>query len=137
MRSGDSCYYVDDTPTPKWSDARAACQGMGGDLAVIKSAEKNSFLFNMVTAQSTVTTGKAWIGLEKQADDSKWYWIDGTPLEGNYENWEAGEPNNAGGHEDCVHFYKSQGGWNDHKCEMTGEWLGLDQSPVILCEMHL
>ena len=128
---------MDDTPTAKWSDARAVCQGLGGDLAVIKSAGKNDYLFNLVTMQETVTDGKAWIGLEKNADDSKWYWIDGTPLEGNYENWDAGEPNNALGDENCGHFYKSQGGWNDHLCEMKGEWLKPDQVPVILCEKNL
>ena len=128
---------MDDTPTPKWSDARAVCRGLGGDLAVINSAEENDYLFNVVLMEETVTKGKAWIGLTKDPYDSKWYWIDETPLEGNYENWNAGEPNNASGDEDCAHFYKSEGGWNDHRCEMKGEWLELDQVPVILCEKKL
>ena len=128
---------MEDTSTLKWNDARAVCQGLGGDLVVINSGEENDFLFKMVTEQETVIKGKAWIGLKRNTDDSKWYWIDGTPLEGNYQNWQAGEPNNHSGHEDCGHFFESKGRWNDHKCEMTEGFVEVDQGPVILCERHL
>ena len=35
-----------------------------------------------------------------------------------YTNWRSGEPNNAHGGEDCVHFYINYNGeWNDANCE--------------------
>ena len=85
--------------------------------------------------QETVTEGKAWIGLKKNTDDSKWYWVDGTPLEGQYINWGPGEPNNAGGHEDCGHFFNLPGKWNDAPCEFVGGWA--PKAPTILCEKQL
>ena len=130
-----SCYYVDDTPTPKWSDARAVCQGLGGNLVVINSGEENDFVYKLVTEQEKVTQGKAWIGLKRNADDSKWYWVDGTPLEGHYDKWSPGEPNDNGGNEDCGRLNGELGSWYDVPCTLTGVWV--PHSPTILCEKHL
>ena len=116
----------------KWSDARAVCQNLGGDLAVITSAEENEFVYELVMEKETVTETKAWIGLKRSTDDSKWYWVDGTPLEGQYVNWGEGEPNNLMGNENCAHFFGHPGKWNDAPCEMTGGWA--PKSPTILCE---
>ena len=85
--------------------------------------------------QETVTEGKAWIGLKESADDSKWYWVDGTPLEGQYENWGLGEPNNAGVQEDCGHFFNKPGKWNDISCELTGDLAA--KAPIVVCEKHI
>ena len=59
--------------------------------------------------------------------DSKFYWVDGTPLEGHYKNWYVGEPNNyRGAREDCGHMYGKQtgtgqaGAWNDLLCGLRG-----------------
>ena len=134
MRSGQSCYYVEDTLTAKWSDARAFCQNLGADLVVINSAEENDFVYDLVMDQETLTEGKSWIGLKKNTDDQKWYWVDGTPLEGQYVNWGAGEPNNARGNENCVHFDQPRK-WNDNPCEFTGSLTS--RKPIIVCEKHL
>ena len=123
---------MDDTITQKWSDAREVCKKLGGDLVVISSAEENDFVYELVMEQQTVTETKAWIGLKKNTDDSKWYWVDGTPLEGNYQSWGEGEPNNRVGNENCAHFFGQPGKWNDAACEMTGYWAS--KSPTILCE---
>ena len=135
MRFGESCYHADDTITTKWSDARALCQNLGGDLVVITSTEEDDFVYNMAIEQETVTEGKAWIGLKKSVDDSNWYWVDGTPLEGQYENWGSGEPNNLGGNEDCGHYFNQPGKWNDISCELTGGWAA--KAPTVVCERHI
>ena len=101
-------------------------------MAVITSAEENEFVYELVMEKETVTETKAWIGLKRNTDDSKWYWVDGTPLEGQYENWGEGEPNNLIGNENCAHFFGQPGKWNDAPCEMTGYWA--PKSPTILCE---
>ena len=83
-----------------------------------------------------VTEGKAWIGLKKNPVDSNWYWVDGTPLEGQYKNWGPGEPNNDGLHnENCGHFFRDLRKWNDVRCEFIGNWAA--KAPTIICEKHL
>jgi len=63
-----------------------------------------------------------WLGGERV--NSKFAWVDG-PLQGitfqdnvsQYSNWASGEPNNAGGREDCVvQNLKESTGWNDVNC---------------------
>ena len=34
-------------------------------------------------------------------------------------NWNRGEPNNAGHHEECTEIYVSSGKWNDIKCSVA------------------
>ena len=131
---GSSCYYIDDTPKPNQNDARTTCQSMGGDLPFIASAEENQFVKDLVLKQNTVTLRGAWIGLQKNVTDSLFYWTDGTPLAGHYQNWNEGEPNNAKGNEGCVHtcpLNDPPGTWNDDPCNLKPDQNGY---PVILCQ---
>ena len=123
---GDSCYYIDDSRHLGWSAARQECQKIGADLAIITSAQQQSFIFDLVKKQNKLTAWGVWIGLQRKAD-SKFYWVDGTPLEGHYKNWNVGEPNNyRGAREDCGHMYGKQTGtgqagtWNDLPCGNRG-----------------
>ena len=135
LRLGSSCYHAVYEITPKWEDARAVCQGLGGDFVVITSAEENDFVYKLAMEQENVPEGIAWIGLRKNTEDSKWYWVDGTPLKGNFESWGEGEPNNLGGNENCGHFFREPTKWNDAKCELPEDWA--EKAPIILCEKHL
>lgn len=105
---------------------------MGGDLAIIRSEDERKFIFDLLNTKDSIVPGwGAWIGLERKAADSKFYWIDGTPLEGHFSAWDGREPNNSGGNENCVHMNKSVGRWNDIRCDL---WSG---NPVILCQKPL
>ena len=113
----NSCYYIDNSPTQKMSDARLKCQNMGGDLVIIRSAQENDFIFDLVKKLNKHVG--VWLGLQRM-DDSEFYWIDGTPLEGHYQNWNVGEPNDYGGREDCGHMFgtgSAAGKWNDSPCD--------------------
>ena len=47
------------------------------------------------------------------------YWIDETPLTGQYSAWNSWEPNNF--YEKCVHIYNvldKLGKWNDRSCSL-------------------
>lgn len=79
----------------------------------------------------------ARIGLERNHTDSLFYWIDGTPLAGQYKNWAGGEPNNNGGFEYCVSYinsYKQHKAesvkWNDIPCTYSGRY----GKPVTVCQ---
>ena len=56
-----------------------------------------------------------WIGGRRDPENHyNWEWSDGTPWD--YTNWQPGEPNDAGGNEDCAGMLENQGQWNDKQC---------------------
>ena len=109
---------------------------LGGDLAIIKSAAENNFIFTLLKKQKTITDWGVWLGFVRKADN-KFYWIDDTPLAKGYTAWGSGEPNNAGGNEKCGNMFgsaKGAGGkWNDLSCDvdLAKAW---KYAPVILCK---
>ena len=125
---------MDDTPTERWNDARQKCQSMGADLAIIRSSTENDFIFDMIKKQTTTTHYGAWLGLKRNAD-SKFYWVDGSPLQGQYSAWNTGEPNDL--NEKCVHMWGSTGHkpgkWNDVFCYLTLHIHG-NRPPAVLCQ---
>ena len=61
------------------------------------------------------------------------YWIDGTPLAGQYSAWAEGEPKYSPDH--CVHMYNvldKLGKWNDFKCNLDKK--DKLKAPVVLCQ---
>ena len=91
-------------PAGSFTDARAQAQALGGTLVVINNAAENTFLDNLVS-------GSFWIGYSDDASEGDFDWADGTDDTG-YNNWNAGEPNNAGGTEHYAEM-NDGGGWND------------------------
>ena len=121
---GDSCFYLNGTEQQVQSDAQKACQTMGGDLSIIKSAAADKFIFELIKNGNTVTPFGAWLGLKRvKVNATKFRWLDGTPLEGEYKNWFDREPSNQGFNEDCVNMFgksidnrtssRAEGKWND------------------------
>ena len=127
-----SCYHVIDTPTANQSDARRTCQNLGGDLAIIRSADENNFISDLVIKHQKVQDYYgAWIGLYRKPDNA-FYWIDDTPLTGQYSAWADGQPSQPS--EKCVHTYtdlSKLGKWNDNQCNLLqSKWI----APIVLCQ---
>ena len=107
---------------------------LGGDLAIIKSADENNFIFTLFKKQKTITDWGVWLGFVRKADN-KFYWIDDTPLAKGYTAWARGEPNHVS--EKCGHIFGSPhphgGKWNDMTCDINpaSRW---KYAPVILCK---
>ena len=95
-------------------DAELDCVAQGGHLASIHSnAQQNE----IVQGALQVADDQWWIGLDDVALEGKFTWTDKSPL--NYTGWAGGEPNDAGGNEDCVHIASWAGGqWNDIACQV-------------------
>ena len=97
------------------NDAQEECNKMGADLPIIKSAEENSFIFKLLKDRDKEW---AWMGLQRDIQtDSKFYWVDRTPLVGNYESWKNGEPSNKAG-ENCAYISTYAGNWDDTSCKI-------------------
>ena len=63
-----------------WHDAKIKCEEMGGHLVVITSAAENTFLVSLVASR-----GRWWLGATDEKEDTKWVWVDGTPM--SYSHW--------------------------------------------------
>jgi hypothetical protein len=109
-----------------WIDARADCQGRGGDLACLSSTA----LIDCVMEGRGASQG-AWVGLEQQASSptpgANWSWLCGPTVDPGA--WAMGEPNDNNGtpgiedgEEQCGALVVN--GLNDGICGVnTGDWV--------------
>jgi Lectin C-type domain/PEP-CTERM motif len=138
------------------ADARTAAQALPpptgfqqGDLAKVDSAELQAFLRDLVMTNSVNDGGgyHPWIGASDEAVEGEWRWFDGTqfwqggtaatggmPVGGQYNNWDPGEPNDAGGNEDFVVMnpFVADGDWFDLSSATTRESFIVEWKPVIV-----
>jgi len=117
-----------------WSEARRNCQNLGGDLAKITSGTEHQFILDLIAKQQKTNGNSVWLGLHRKADN-KFYWADNT-LPAAYNNWDTGEPNNAGQGEKCsvlIGNGSSRGKWNDVTCTRGSNTIAKN-GPVVLCE---
>lgn len=102
--------------------AGVACDAMNMSLMQIDDSAEN----DAVQAEMDSRFGSAQYFVGGQdAVEGAWRWPDGTqfwagaangaPVGGAFESWNAGEPNNANGVEDCMEV-SGAGGWNDVPC---------------------
>ncbi|KAL3984215.1 FAD-dependent oxidoreductase domain-containing protein 1 [Sarotherodon galilaeus] len=97
---GEKCYYFS-TNSSSWNESRTECRTKEGDLVKIDSEEEQNFLRKNVQPKIPF-----WIGLTDSAEEGRWLWVDGSPLNERLTFWFDGEPNNEPGEdpdgEDCV-----------------------------------
>ena len=127
-------FIVDDTPVPTLATAinpnnghpyallgasdlaaaEAVAQEMGGHLVSITDLSENDWI--RTWAATVSTTNDLWLGYNDVQTENTFVWSNGEVT--NYENWNTGEPNNAG-NEDYVQM-TATGKWND----TTGSVMG-------------
>ncbi|XP_055096235.1 C-type lectin domain family 4 member M isoform X1 [Symphalangus syndactylus] len=111
-----NCYFMSNSQR-NWHDSVTACQEVGAQLVVIKSAEEQNFL----QLQTSRSNRFSWMGLSDLNQEGTWQWVDGSPLSSSFQRyWNSGEPNNSGD-EDCAEF--SGSGWNDNRCNVDNYWI--------------
>lgn len=105
-----------------WHGAQAIAVSHGGYLATITSKTENDFVFSLIEGPE-FWSGLAgpWIGGYQPPGSPEpaggWRWV--TDEAFSYMNWHepTGEPNNAGGFENSIHFVRSSingaSRWND------------------------
>lgn len=110
---GNKCYYFSPSGVTKtWDASRKDCKERGADLVIITTQEELIFVSKMYAV--------TWIGLTDREQENMWKWVDGTDLVGEF--WQAGEPNNSDGGEDCAEVSRSAKKFNDVPCSRKFSW---------------
>jgi hypothetical protein len=97
-----------------WSASEAEAEEMDGTLAIVRNAGEQDWIFSKFGNFGGIERS-LWIGLHRTEPGGKFVWMDGSPVD--YTHWYAGEPNNAGGNEDCANMRGGPvepGTWNDY-----------------------
>eukprot|EP00978_Attheya_sp_CCMP212_P045016 scaffold331115_cov56-Attheya_sp.AAC.1 len=86
----------------------AAANLLQGHVGSIQSAEENWLVADIAGA-------RAWIGFVDYVSEGSFVWTDGSDV--TFTSWDAGEPNNYNGNEDCTTIYwNAPNEWNDFAC---------------------
>ena len=112
---GSLCYFHVNKGKMTMGQGQDECQLLGATLPVIKSAEENDFLLNLMEEN-----GEPWLGMEASDGDNDFKWEDETSVASNFSAWAPGEPNYSGVEENCAYMYVSgnyKGMWNNNPCE--------------------
>jgi gliding motility-associated-like protein len=141
-------YQFITSPGISWTNAKAAAEtlsffGKQGYLATVTSAAENQFIVSKIQ-------GQGWMGASDEQVEGVWKWMtgpeagqqfwqglsNGNVVNGLYNNWATGEPNNAG-NEDYAHFL-TNGQWNDYPLSLGGiqgyvvEFGGMSNDPCVV-----
>ena len=120
-------YYYIFNNCNTWEQAQKYCESLGGHLAIIRNAEDNNKLYNIMLQFGCKS---AYFGLTDAEHEGKWIWVNGEPLK--YSNWHSGEPN-GGSYENYAMFYIrfSDGTWNDGN---FGAGVSIEDTNAFICE---
>jgi hypothetical protein len=106
-----------------WNDANDTAKRLGGYLATVTSEAENNFVFRLVDDDTYWYHGINWRGpwiggyqpRGSPEPDGGWRWVTNEPFE--YQNWDAGQPNNYMGTVENYVIYGNQrrrvSTWND------------------------
>lgn len=83
-------YYLVVNDPEYWTDARDACENMGGHLATITSQEEQEFVAGLI--ENSGTQKNYWLGGSDHDSEGDWVWITGEAW--TYSNWRIKQPDN-------------------------------------------
>lgn len=86
--------------TKLWTEAEEACEEMDGHLVTITSEEEQDKIVEMIEEYAEAEKYNFWIGGSDAEQEGVFRWVTGElipldmSIEGGYENWKGGQPNN-------------------------------------------
>jgi hypothetical protein len=97
-----------------WTASEFEAEKLGGTLAIIENADEQKWVYSTFSAYGGANYN-LWIGLHRPWPGAPLVWV--TDEQPTYSNWSQGNPDNAGGMENCVEMYNPRdtqpGKWND------------------------
>ena len=115
--NGSRCYRLT-WIWKSWFSAEDDCVSQGGHLVSITSDSENAVVDDLrrVSILELRFGFEIWIGLNDNAVEGKFEWIDTVISSSNYTMWDKGEPDNQPYYQgDCV-VMGSSGKWRDTPC---------------------
>ncbi len=113
---GGHCYFIS-SEEDDWEGARQQCldRGEGWDLTSIQDEEEHLWLSSQLVEDT-------WIGASDAAETDTWIWVDtetvfwrgkqnGTPVDGAFNIWFNGGPNDSDDIEQCGRYTVREGSW--------------------------
>ncbi|KAI7809621.1 hypothetical protein IRJ41_012963 [Triplophysa rosa] len=105
---GQSIGYIKIQSPSTWADAQSYCRQYHTDLATVKSVAEQNEVHAVVG-----DGGSYWIGLFLDS----WQWSDKWSLF--FRNWDAGQPSETSGSDDCVAMSTTASGkWTHDSCDL-------------------
>ncbi|XP_053682963.1 perlucin-like [Sabethes cyaneus] len=119
-------YFVHNNQEVTFLEAWRRCLSVGHQLATITS-EKDSQLIEQAIAKSSNTKGPWYIAGTDLGSEGHFVWISTNKPVGyltGYLNYSPGQPDNAGGNENCLEIGRWGGVvWNDVPCEWKQRYI--------------
>ncbi|XP_063413977.1 perlucin-like protein isoform X2 [Mytilus trossulus] len=111
------CYNFISTPVT-WNEAERACRKIGGYLVKVDNESESNWL----KQEANVEEKSFWAGAA-DFNEGDWRWIvDFSNV--TFTDWHTGQPDNSGGHEDCLEIEKSYNyQWNDVVCTIQNGYI--------------
>ncbi|XP_061174176.1 perlucin-like protein isoform X2 [Saccostrea echinata] len=106
------CYQLFSTKM-NWFEAQLFCRKQGTTLLQINDAVESKWLLK------NYPKVRYWIDLTDAGKEGKWMTLS-TGKGPTFTAWIKGQPDNAGGNEDCaINNWSKPGHWNDERCSST------------------
>ncbi|XP_052860834.1 perlucin-like [Anopheles cruzii] len=119
-------YYVYNNRGVTFFEAWRLCQSVGLRLATITSPD-DSRLIAEATQASSNPKGPWWVSGTDHGNKGIFVWISTNQPVGygnGYFDFDVGQPDNAGGIEDCMEIARGEGvRWNDIRCELKQRYI--------------
>ncbi|XP_058065632.1 chymotrypsinogen B-like [Anopheles bellator] len=119
-------YIVQNGRNVTFLEAWRLCQGVGHRLATITNAEDSRLIAEAIKASSN-SKGPWWVGGTDLGNEGMFVWISTNQPVGygtGYFDYSAGQPDNAGGRENCLEIGRWGGvGWNDVPCDWNQRYI--------------